>query len=79
MHSLPSFIVSDRGSQFISALWARVCQLLRIEQKLSTVYHPETDGAIKRMIQMVKNILCVSPFFLLHRYNLEVLDFSETP
>ncbi|KAG5297574.1 pol-like protein [Histoplasma ohiense] len=31
------------------------------------------------MIQMIKNILCVSSFFLLHRYNLEVLNFSETP
>ena len=48
-HGLPAAIVSDRGSQFTSALWKRVCQLLGIVRRLSTAYHPETDGAIERM------------------------------
>ena len=37
-------IVSDRGSQWVSAFWKRFCAILKSEQKLSTAYHPETDG-----------------------------------
>ena len=48
-HGLPSAIVSDRGSAFVSALWIRICQLLKITRRLSTAYHPESDGATERM------------------------------
>ncbi len=50
-HGLPDSIVSDRGSQFTSPIWAISCQLLGIRRKLSTAYHPETDGQSERMIQ----------------------------
>ena len=43
-HGLPSSIVSDRGPQFVSAVWKSLCKLLRINAKLSTAFHPETDG-----------------------------------
>jgi hypothetical protein len=41
--------VSDRGSQFVGLLWKRICQLLSITRRLSTAYHPETDGSTERM------------------------------
>jgi hypothetical protein len=41
-------IVSDRGTQFVSTLWGKVCQLLSIERKLSTAYYPQTDGGTER-------------------------------
>jgi hypothetical protein len=47
-HGFPSSIVSDRGTQFTSALWSRVCQLCKIVRRLSTAYHPETDGQTER-------------------------------
>jgi hypothetical protein len=47
-HGMPSSIVSDRGPQFTSNLWKRFCQLLKIERRLSTAYHPETDGQTER-------------------------------
>jgi predicted aspartyl protease len=53
-HGLPSAIVSDRGTQFVSALWGRVCQLLGIVRRLSTAFHPETDGSTERMNQTVE-------------------------
>jgi transposase InsO family protein len=56
-HGLPSAIVSDRGTQFVSILWKRVCQLLGIVRRLSTAYHPETDGATERMNQTVEAYL----------------------
>lgn len=43
-HGLPLRITSDRGSQWVSAFWKRLCQLLQIEQAMSSAYHPETDG-----------------------------------
>jgi hypothetical protein len=44
LHGLPSTIVSDRGPQFVSLVWKTVCKALKINIKLSTAFHPETDG-----------------------------------
>lgn len=43
-HGLPTTIISDRGTQFTSLLWKSLCQALGITAKLSTSFHPETDG-----------------------------------
>lgn len=56
-HWLPKAIVSDRGVQFVNAFWKRVCELLNIERRLSTAYHPETDGATERRNQEVETYL----------------------
>jgi transposase InsO family protein len=53
-HGLPLAIMSDRGSQFVGALWARICQLLNITRRLSTAFAPETDGSTERMNQNVE-------------------------
>ena len=57
-HYLPRAIVSDRGAQFVGMFWARVCQLLGIIQRISTAYHPETDGSIERINSTIKTYLC---------------------
>jgi hypothetical protein len=41
---LPAAIVSDRDPRFISVFWRTVCERLGIKQKMSTAFHPETDG-----------------------------------
>ena len=48
-HHLPRSIVSDRGTQFVSMVWAKVCEKLNITRRLSTAFHPQTDGATERM------------------------------
>ncbi|KAK1912052.1 hypothetical protein P3342_012535 [Pyrenophora teres f. teres] len=48
-HWLPNAITSDRGSQFVSVLWERLCEVLKINRRLSTAFHPQTDGATERM------------------------------
>jgi transposase InsO family protein len=53
-HGLPRAIVSDRGSQFVGRFWKRLCQLLRINRRLSTAFHPETDGSTERKNQDVE-------------------------
>ena len=48
-HWLPDACVSDRGSQFVSTLWTRLCSRLKINRRLSTAFHPQTDGSTERM------------------------------
>lgn len=56
-HGLPRTIVSDRGTQFTSRLWQRICQRLGISLKLSTAYHPETDGQSENANQGLEQYL----------------------
>jgi Integrase zinc binding domain/Chromo (CHRromatin Organisation MOdifier) domain len=56
-HFLPTAIVSDRGTQFTGHLWARICSLLGIVRRLSTAFHPETDGSTERMNQTIETYL----------------------
>ena len=56
-HFLPDAIVSDRGSQFVSDFWAVLCKKLRIERRLSTAFHPQTDGSTERMNSVVEAYL----------------------
>ncbi|MBW0544618.1 hypothetical protein O181_084333, partial [Austropuccinia psidii MF-1] len=52
-HGLPSSIVSDRGSLFVSSFWTNLCHQLKISRDLSTAYHPETDGQTERVNQIL--------------------------
>ena len=42
----------------MSSLWKRVCQLLKIVQRVFTVYHSKTDRATEWMNQNVKLYIC---------------------
>jgi hypothetical protein len=44
LHGLPETIVSDHVPQFASYFWKHLCHALKIEPRLSTAFHPETDG-----------------------------------
>ena len=55
LHGLPETIVSDRGPQFISSFWKYLTTSLGIKRKLSTAYHPQTDGQTERVNQDLKN------------------------
>ena len=56
-HGLPAIIIFDRGRQFVSILWKRICKILGISRRLSTIYHPQIDGATERMNQTVETFL----------------------
>jgi len=43
-HGLCNTITSDRGPQFTSAVHQQLCAILNIKAKLSTTFHPQTDG-----------------------------------
>lgn len=52
-HGFPSAITSDRGSNWVGDFWVHLCKLVNMEQRLSTAFHPETDGSTERMNQEV--------------------------
>ena len=47
-HGLPSSITSDRGTQFVNHFWKTFCHILGINTRLSTAFHPQTDGQTER-------------------------------
>ena len=56
-HGLPDIVVSDRGSQFRSEFWKALCKRLRIDQRMSTGYHPQTDGQTERFNAVMEHYL----------------------
>ncbi len=57
LHELSSTIVSDREPQFISLVWKAVCRTLKIDVKLSTAFHSETDDQSEIANQEMKRYL----------------------
>ena len=53
----PSTITTDRGSQFESALWTQLMQLLGSKRIRTTAYHPIANGLIERLHRQLKAAL----------------------
>jgi len=51
LHRLLDSIISNRGPQFVVGIIRELNRMLKIETKLSTVFHPQTDGQTERMNQ----------------------------
>ena len=56
-HGLPDSIVTDRGSLFTSKFWSSLCYFLGIKRKLSTAFHPQTDGQTERQNSTIEAYL----------------------
>jgi hypothetical protein len=54
---VPETITSDRGPQFTSNLWFQLREMLNILHKQTTAYHPESNGAVKRLHCRLKDAL----------------------
>ena len=57
LHGLPQSIVSDRDSRFTSTFWRDLMALLGIQRKMSTAFHPETDGQTERVNQVLEHYI----------------------
>ena len=57
LHGLPETIISDHDPKFTSLFWTKLHQLLGIKLMKSTTFHPQTNGASKRMIWKVSQVM----------------------
>ena len=64
LHGLLESIVSDQGPQFVAGLTKELNRILGIKTKLSTAFHPQTDGQTEHMNQELEQYL---RFFVEHR------------
>lgn len=44
LHGMPKSIISDRGHVFVSQFWQQFFKMSGTQLKLSSAYHPQTDG-----------------------------------
>jgi len=56
-HGSPTDIVSDRNSWFTSETCKEFLGLLRIRPRMSTAFHPQTDGQTERLNQTIEAYL----------------------
>ena len=78
LHGVPSDIISDRDSKFLSHFWQALQKAFGSELKMSTAYHPATDGQTERTIQTLEDMLraCVLDFQGSWEDNLDLIEFS---
>ena len=57
LHGYPDSIILDRGTTFSSAWWKAICALTGTDVRLSTAFHPQTDGQTERTNQTVEHML----------------------
>ena len=58
-YGLPSQSISEQDPYFTSTFSQELCRLLQVEQNISTVYHPQTDGQSKCTNQWLKQYLWI--------------------
>lgn len=56
-HGVPSTIVSDRDSRFLSHFWEALQKAFGTDVLKSTAFHPATDGQSERTIQTLEDML----------------------
>ena len=56
-HDLPESLMFDRGTQFTFDIWQHLYQMLKINVKLFTAYHPETNKQTEKVNAVIKHYL----------------------
>jgi len=56
-HGLPTSIVSDRDPRFTSKFWTKLFEITGSELRMSSSYHPQTDGQTERANQTIEQII----------------------
>jgi hypothetical protein len=63
LHGLPKNIISDRDVLFTSTFWRQLHRLIGTKLRLSSAYHPQSDGSTERANRTITQMLrqCVHP------------------
>jgi hypothetical protein len=57
LHGMPSALISDRDKIFTSKLWTELFALAKVELRMSTAYHPQSDEQTERVNQCLETFL----------------------
>jgi len=57
LHGLPTEIISDMDAKFSGEFWESLCKMLGVKRRMSTGYHPQTDGQTERTNQVLEGYL----------------------
>ena len=60
LHGLPKSIVSDRDARFTSEFWLSVHKAIGTTLRMSTAFHPQTDGQTERTNRTLQEIIRAS-------------------
>ena len=56
-HGCPAELLTDQGTHFINELLNAMCDQLGVKHRLSTTYHPQTNGLVERFNRTLCEIL----------------------
>lgn len=62
IHGMPIVIISDRDRIFTSNLYKEIFRRMGVELRMSTAYHPQTDGQSERVNQCLEAYLRATVF-----------------
>lgn len=71
LHGIPGSLVTDRGTQFISAFFSTLTSILGVQQLMSTAYHAQTDGQTERTNRIMED--CLRHFVSANQDNWDML------
>ena len=57
LHGIPESIVSDRDTKFTSIFWKELHRLMGSKLLMSTMFHPQMDGATEKANRSIAQIL----------------------
>jgi hypothetical protein len=57
LHGIPDDIVSDRDARFTSEFWEHLTTMWKTKLKMSTAFHPQTDGQAEKANSIVERYL----------------------
>lgn len=78
LHGWPTSIVSDRDPLFLSEFWHQLHRMFGAQLRMSSAYHPQTDGQTERMNRTIEDVLrhYIGPFQSNWEQLLPMAEFS---